>query len=1022
MKHHHPAKPSMKAARRGMLLLVVLLMLSMFLGIGAILLTLAARARAAARASAAMNASASFGDSLARDALDQALMAVLRGAASGTDGSVTLSGPFRESLLADKYGPATTGTCTGITGTNTSLMTINVAGLAPAMPTNSVELNGRILTLLPNPQNGDVSSFRILGTLLGQSAVYAARLPGTSQPVFPSGQFPVVINGRDFTPAPNSSVDAYDAYDLNNEFLAQPQISGGAFNGSFAKLSFAHGSTSAAAQVDNDNDGVNDGIWLSGTVVPSLPSPLGGSISFDVSYLIVDLDGRLNVNAVGTGTTFTAASFTGAPTGVPTGMGYGPADVNPSNVLPPTSPPATLPMASSSMSSMLIIGGTPTTSLTAPTANQRRMPPRLGRVDGRYGSTSGISTPGRPGDDTEAAQRTTIAEYTAGIGGNSQADLRSRFKVFMAAAASPAPGVLTFQASTSASGNDWTDDPYEIRLDADGPRFGTPRRPAPASGSSEDNLFTFAELERLLRPNDVDAPALPPRLAAILGDSAQQLRMHVTTDSWDTPALTGSTANVIAANLLSGTSTAANRINRITYPWNTGNAASPDVAAGLRFNVNRPVAAGIANDAAQQAYCRGLYTLIAALRPGFDRQRAAQWAVNALDFRDIDSRMTRFRYATDLTAGWPASPSLEVWGAERPDLVISAVTNNGTGITSVQLVNPYLVRVGTGTTELVDSSLIATGQPNTVDFKKTVGAGSDSIWRLRTTATGTANGKDLTSNPFTPQSAQTVTLTTPLLIGGATTVVLERLADPSQPFNATTNPYRPVDEEPVSLGSATQPWTHWPNRHFVSPAELLLVTSGSVATSTPGAGPTQSVAIDIPELLDATHVPTLFAGHAVTANATQVLPVGLDQISTNNLSLWREPGRINVNTIPDTFVWSALVGTDTPASNPLPLPITSMGQLLAPPSALASRTFGDARDLNQFFARSLAIRLANTATVRSNVFAIWITVRITDSSTGGPSPITKRMFAIVDRSIPVGYLPGRNLNVRDMIRLRTFID
>ena len=63
-----------------------------------------------------------------------------------------------------------------------------------------------------------------------------------------------------------------------------------------------------------------------------------------------------------------------------------------------------------------------------------------------------------------------------------------------------------------------------------------------------------------------------------------------------------------------------------------------------------------------------------------------------------------------------------------------------------------------------------------------------------------------------------------------------------------------------------------------------------------------------------------------------------------------------------------------------------------------------------------------TATVQSNVFAIWITVRITDDSPNAPSPVTKRLFAIVDRSIPVGYLPNKDLNVRDTIRLKRYLD
>jgi hypothetical protein len=69
-----------------------------------------------------------------------------------------------------------------------------------------------------------------------------------------------------------------------------------------------------------------------------------------------------------------------------------------------------------------------------------------------------------------------------------------------------------------------------------------------------------------------------------------------------------------------------------------------------------------------------------------------------------------------------------------------------------------------------------------------------------------------------------------------------------------------------------------------------------------------------------------------------------------------------------------------------------------------------------------ANRLANCATIRSNMFAAWITVETTDSSPGAPPPVTRRLFAIIDRSIPVGYSQGEDLNVRDTIRLVRYLD
>ena len=122
------SKLSRARNRRGMMLLLMILMLSLFMAIGAVLLTIALRSRTAARAFAQASLATSFSDNLVRDALDQALMAVIRGANSGTNGSVTLTGtsssPVLENLLADKYGNSVTGTASIVPGTNPLVMTL----------------------------------------------------------------------------------------------------------------------------------------------------------------------------------------------------------------------------------------------------------------------------------------------------------------------------------------------------------------------------------------------------------------------------------------------------------------------------------------------------------------------------------------------------------------------------------------------------------------------------------------------------------------------------------------------------------------------------------------------------------------------------------------------------------------------------------------------------------------------------------------------------------------------------------
>ena len=82
----------------------------------------------------------------------------------------------------------------------------------------------------------------------------------------------------------------------------------------------------------------------------------------------------------------------------------------------------------------------------------------------------------------------------------------------------------------------------------------------------------------------------------------------------------------------------------------------------------------------------------------------------------------------------------------------------------------------------------------------------------------------------------------------------------------------------------------------------------------------------------------------------------------------------------------------------------------------------DPRDLNALLAIAVPNRLANVATVRSQVLAVWVTVEATDTSANASAPVTKRLFAIVDRSLPVGYALGENLTAAQCIRLKRFID
>ncbi len=81
-------------------------------------------------------------------------------------------------------------------------------------------------------------------------------------------------------------------------------------------------------------------------------------------------------------------------------------------------------------------------------------------------------------------------------------------------------------------------------------------------------------------------------------------------------------------------------------------------------------------------------------------------------------------------------------------------------------------------------------------------------------------------------------------------------------------------------------------------------------------------------------------------------------------------------------------------------------------------------DSNAVFRYQTMLQMENLVTVRSNVFAVWITVGYFDAPAGGTevAPIERnRGFYIVDRSIPVAYERGKDHNVRDAILLRRII-
>jgi len=1260
-----PGSPARRPAKRGVLLLVVLSLLTLFMLLGTTYMVVTSRARATARAFArASEASHSAQSAAGRRFVDEAFLAVARGPVQPPP---TWAFPQGEDLLGDKYGYASTSTTAPVdwqvlSGTLTSGTALNlsrtlvyfpvtgpVAGAAPET------LSGRVITFLLPDFTWSTRILRARGTSGGTTTALVISLAAVSgsrgvtfqeinaaiakAPTVANSPPHCVVNTREFVgQAGTDTNEPYDGFDTANPFLAQmvetPVYSPTApisaiGTGSCVRASYQ--STGNTLRVDNDGDGVLDSCWLD-FGFPVVRDATGVVCKPKAAVLILDLDGRFNVNAHGSLAEVEILQLTDPtkiqwptaapqlPSGVsaatfaalPIGSGYGPAEIRLADLLLVSSTSTAAATANQLLSSTTTLisgsqgaGKRPTVSATSPL--------------GRYGDAGASPQPGISGvddalsviqdqqrartSDGEVARgqslcsdwrmNTTFHKWQANPDDyTSPPDLSGRMKVY-ADRQAPGDGVVARirYAKPVVSGSHWwqgdtSDDPYEVRLD---------RR------SAADATFGPDELERVLRIYDWDAAQLSSRLAALLGPDAERLRLLLTTESWDTTAIVGPARKKIEAALAATTASTWTEV------------FAPELIGGRRIDINRPVQSAVE----KEYLCRQLYTLLWALTGSSDWKSMAQWAVNVVDFRDADSTMTRFAYDKNPADGWSPGTDI-VWGVERPDLLIDEALawqsgGGGDGGVYVTLHHPWSSKAVDGnqfaptTTntdtpawvdpDAIDPALDATPTPKNVLNLDALGGGDkDSpVWRLRVAGqivrldappTNQAGANEFWSNPLTSGSNRQVSPDATVCVFGESkrptdgnvdvdtafpakafpdssqlkfdmkgsspanltpgsaatvTIILERLADPTQKFAAGMNDYVEVDRmdgltvvdrtlnplvippvplEPyikrdrkIDASTAGTFWKQdyrddpestptksvsiekptaspriaampWLNRPYISAAELALVPpwdSSKLLVEYPGfagngmldklatilGNPSDFLA----NLYESVAVSTRFAGIATTIDEYPVgsspLQVstanvdydpGLTQLPINQLTGYREPGRVNLNTVSDQRIWEATVlrgprpaGMSTVGNAALDWtssnfgrpggggqPATTALQLLAlkggtSSTAVSGTVVADTADpgpdpaANPQFQYLTANRLANVATTRSHVFAVWVTIGffdpVTDQELGTDTGDVRRHrgFFIFDRSIPVAYETGKDHNVRDAIILRRII-
>jgi hypothetical protein len=272
-----------------------------------------------------------------------------------------------------------------------------------------------------------------------------------------------------------------------------------------------------------------------------------------------------------------------------------------------------------------------------------------------------------------------------------------------------------------------------------------------------------------------------------------------------------------------------------------------------------------------------------------------------------------------------------------------------------------------------------------------------------------------------------------------------------------------------SLGTLTAPSSSniaaypWLNRPFNSPVELFLIPSDAPGDLLANYRTllTSPTSHDVPNtlLLETVAVPTLFAGvHDSWADSSDLLrnQTGIDSDITpvNQLSSYREPGRVNLNTVTNDQTWDAVVAGPFPVEDvdrdgsldidpngnggtPDPHPVQERKTITGGPSgadldATSAQTMrsvleigGSAPvrfdsnstyynavdvDLNPQHKIYTASRLANTATVRSNLFAVWVTLR--ESISGDPDSVKYHRAFYIIRSFNSGWFSSRGRSQR----------
>ena len=399
---------------------------------------------------------------------------------------------------------------------------------------------------------------------------------------------------------PASVNESYDAPDYQNVFLAAigdinsdgtPDVVARSFDRPALEANVSRGRQSFRAantgEVDNDGDGINDGIWID-IGLPLQTDARGRVYKPLVSYLVLDMDGKINVNAHGqladtstTGfvTTRTPHLNQGNGEVVPNfGRGFGPAEIQ---------------------------------------MNQLFLAPNeaAGLITARYGADL---RPGSPGLDADTLTvnkwfshptNSIISDPSGVNGGLYGSPLDSMGRLATAIPDFSVTGLRTDPFnSTSAVAQpipigmpvvDWTPDPNDWPMVSGGGELSNNPYEAnfrdeafAARAGGVDSPFDAREMERVLRRFDSDTRMLPSRLRDLTSASVNNIpstRFAFTHASYEVPVPPSNVVTDLRNRLLSVLPNASEGfLNQQVYTM-----LSPDLIDGLKMDPNRPYGNGI---------------------------------------------------------------------------------------------------------------------------------------------------------------------------------------------------------------------------------------------------------------------------------------------------------------------------------------------------------------------------------------------------------------------------------------------